>query len=651
MNVKKLRIAIKAVQELGLQQVYLYGLYRLGMRSGHYRRLTPAHPAGLDNLPEVDLKLFQLPDREIYRQCLGERREVLLSEAEEILSGKIRFFGGDQAAFDFSLSQPLKHWSLTRENYPGQDIKLIWEPARLGWVFVLCRAFWLTNDEKYAEACWQNLEKFWQANPVNLGPNWSSAQEVAIRIWGLIFAGQVLPQAGATTPERMARLTASLMEHARRIPPTLVYAQAQNNNHLVSEAVGLYLAGCCFPKLPEAQQWKRLGWQWFNWAIQVQVADDGTYIQQSMNYHRLVLDEAVLFVRAASLEGDKLPQLTQSRLQAAAGWLLGQLDLLSGKVPNLGHNDGARVLPLAAGDFSDYFPTAQTAANVFFHQGCLEDGYWNEPCLWLGSHPHHTTRLDFPYSTPAVHRLGTKECWGTIRAVQFHGRPAHADQLHVDLWWQGQNVAMDAGTYAYNLPQPWENGLAHTQIHNTVTVDYQDQMERAGRFLWLNRAQATWQIDGQSISAQHSGYRQRGILHARKLEWFPPCVWQVIDRIEVTREPVDSHCFSLHWLLPDWLWELREGQLFLAAPMGKIAIKIAVKSEGNQIEPQFRIIRAGQVILGKEANQPTFGWVSPTYLKRYPALSFQIETRHTPPLEIVTTWEFDPQPANSLLIG
>ncbi len=57
--------------------------------------------------------------------------------------------------------------------------------------------------------------------------------------------------------------------------------------------------------------------------------------------------------------------------------------------------------------------------------------------------------------------------------------------LHVDLWWRGHNVALDAGTYSYNAPEPWDNVLAQTAYHNTVTVDDLDQMERVAKFLWL----------------------------------------------------------------------------------------------------------------------------------------------------------------------
>ena len=85
---------------------------------------------------------------------------------------------------------------------------------------------------------------------------------------------------------------------------------------------------------------------------------------------------------------------------------------------------------------------------------------------------------------------GDENSWALIRAGRYTRRPFQADQLHVDLWWQGINLARDAGTYLYNGSPPWNNGFAGTAVHNTVTVDNHDQMRRAGRFLWLDWAQA-----------------------------------------------------------------------------------------------------------------------------------------------------------------
>ena len=93
------------------------------------------------------------------------------------------------------------------------------------------------------------------------------------------------------------------------------------------------------------------------------------------------------------------------------------------------------------------------------------------------------------------------ETWAYLRAARFTGRPGHADQLHLDLWWCGLNVAQDAGTYLYNAPPPWDNALARSEVHNTLVVNGLEQMTRAGRFLYLERAQARVQQARQQRDA------------------------------------------------------------------------------------------------------------------------------------------------------
>ena len=119
-------------------------------------------------------------------------------------------------------------------------------------------------------------------------------------------------------------------------------------------------------------------------------------------------------------------------------------------------------------------------------------------CGFAGS-PRQAAEREPAYqvtSTPGYHRIGAENSWALVRAGRYTRRPFQADQLHVDLWWHGLNLARDAGTYLYNGEPPWNNGLAGTAVHNTVMVDRRDQMRRAGRFLWLDWAQAS----GRSFS-------------------------------------------------------------------------------------------------------------------------------------------------------
>jgi len=252
-------------------------------------------------------------------------------------------------------------------------------------------------------------------------------------------------------------------------------------------------------------------------------------------------------------------------------------------------------------------------------------------------------------------RLSAPLSWASLRAVRFSGRPAHADQLHVDLWWRGLNIAQDAGTYRYNAPPPWDNSLARTLVHNTVEVDGQDQMRRAGRFLWLDWAQAA--ITGREsapdgawerITARHDGYARLGVIHERSLERRGENHWVVTDRLlPVQGSPAGRarHTARLHWLLPDWDWELDGTVLRIVSPSGVIRISVLIaetlgrEASGGIHPDEVQLARGGESLAGTGNVNPIQGWVSPTYAAKHPALSFTIQTTRSLPIVLTTDWE------------
>ncbi|RPJ38225.1 MAG: hypothetical protein EHM21_17150, partial [Chloroflexi bacterium] len=523
LGMKKLLIrlpqGLKAVRELGLAQTFWYAVYQVGMRSGFYRRATPTRP--YPTLTTRILSPFAIPDRQQMQRVLGSQLEPLIAEANAVAAGQVCLFGGPVVPLVLAPPDATRHWTAYEarpKTWGVEDLKFLWEPARFGWVYGLGRAFAITADEKYPAAFWENFKTFLNANPLNQGPNWSSAQEAALRLLAFIYAAGAFKQSSSSTPAQFECLAGAIAVHAQRILPTLSYARAQNNNHRITEALGLYAAGCTLPDHPLAKGWRKTGWDEINRAFQSQIEPDGTYAQHSMNYHRLMLHAAL----QAQLFGQAFPQATARRLAAAALWLLAQVDPQSGRVPNLGSNDGANILPLSSGEFGDFRPAGQAAARAFLGQAAFPPGAWDEMALWLRQPMLDSPPLPALPQSPAVHRLGDSHSWATVRAVRFKSRPSQADQLHIDLWWRGENIALDAGTYRYTAAAPWDNALGQTFVHNTVEVGGQNQMRRAGRFLWLDRAQArlfdTRSFSNDAIAAQHDGYQHLGVLHKRSLK-------------------------------------------------------------------------------------------------------------------------------------
>ncbi len=653
-----LSASLKYLFQLGPRPLALYGLYKFGLITGHYKRVTPVFDIRKSSIelstsyPKGSIAhLFPLPNREQLKQILGDDgQQALLAEADEILDGKFRLFGSEPVDIKLTLDGPLHHWTAYERNPQllsnlqslVSDIKFLWEPARFGFAFPLGRAYHLTQDNKYAEAFWKYFETFTEANPVNCGPHWMNGQEVAIRMMTLVWAAHAFETAPASSPERRGALLQSILQHATRIPPTLVYARSQNNNHLVTESAAMYTAGLFF-KNPK---WSALGWKWLNWAFQNQIGDYGEYIQHSTNYHRLMLQTA-LWVNL--IKQDVFSAITTQALGRSAHWLFSLLDGASGRTPNLGANDGASILPLSVTPFNDFRPTVQAAARAFLRTG-ISPGVWDEMSLWLGLKETARVTDSDAYITD---NLRGQNSWAYLRASRFKSRLSHIDQLHLDLWWRGLNIAQDAGTYSYHAEPPWENPLVTTRVHNTVTVDGRDQMTRAGKFLvldWVNAYSKT-EIAAdenaiQQVEAYLRGYRKPHIRHERTVTVYNDDHWVVWDnfiferlklKFDGFKPPKETHLFRIHWLLPDWEWQIVETpsdkingvgyDLNLLSPHGRMTVRLWLDYFfATAFEDQFTVglARAGESVWGNADVQTIDGWVSPSYGNKMPALSFSM---------------------------
>ncbi|MGE5248850.1 MAG: alginate lyase family protein [Bacteroidota bacterium] len=631
----RLVTALKFARQMGIQPLALYALYQLGVRSGHYRRAETRElgkSAGVDVVEANPAAPFKLPLRDELRHVLGEEGERRVrAAADEVASGQVRLFGGEPVALQLRFDQPLHHWTEYETNpallagfgIPNNDIKFLWEPARFAWAFTLGRGYHLLQEERYAEAFWSHFEEFTAANPAYLGPHWMNSQEAALRLMAFAWAGQVFQEASRSTPSRRLALREAIRRHAERIALTLVYARSQNNNHLVTEAAGLYTAGLAL----DNPRWRDLGWHWLNWSFQHQISGYGEYIQHSTNYHRLTLQAALW---ADAIKDRSWPRRSLEALKRASHFLFSVLDPVSGGVPNLGANDGALMLPLSEGGFSDFRPTVQAAARAFLKTQ-MPPGSWDELSLWLGLGPAAETYEPEHYLSD---NLRGSDSWAYLRASRFKSRLGHMDQLHLDLWWRGMNITQDAGTYLYNGPPPWDNPLVGTRVHNTVTVDGRDQMKRAGRFLVLDwfpaYSHASVETDAavlQRVSGYHRGYR--GVLHERVVTIRSDGRWLIEDTLTAAA----SHVYRLHWLLPDWELEIsgresgeagtRAAEVRIRSPLGWITLTMGTSSPGS--EPRFSLARVGQLIHGKGEALPFEGWVSPAYGVKMPALSAALE--------------------------
>lgn len=558
-----------------------------------------------------------------------------IDEAERILNGEIKYFAHKFVKTGFPPDwhkHPISgkrvdstiHWSEISDD-GDVDIKFIWEASRFSMVYPLVRAYAATQEEKFAEAFWTLLESWAESNSPNTGPNWMDGQEAALRLMAWTFGYYQFSNSPSATPRRIAQFTILVAAHAERIYKNIEYAISTHSNHTISEAFGLWLAGILFPELKDAEKYFRLGRELLEQEAAAQIFPDGGYSMYSLNYHRFILHLYLCMIRLAEINKSPASSLIQDRVSASINFLSELVDPETGQMPVYGSNDGALVLPLNNCDFTDYRPLLQLGTYVTQRQFPFAPGPWDEDIFWLfgGESPSPlgkrvrvrvNSQSSFPhaglYILPST---ASKDSKAIIRCTDFHARPSHADQLHVDLWWRGINIACDAGTYLYSGKGRWRNGLARTSVHNTVTVDRQDQMKMLTRFTWTNWSRGrVLRHDANAWEGEHNGYKRLAdpVNHKRAVLSLGENRWLVVDHLE-GKQP---HRFALHWLLSDLPYEPRDNTIFLSLDSVRYKVQVGL-IEGKST---FSVVRGDP--------DSTRGWRSQYYGDKEPAISILLET-------------------------
>ena len=495
------------------------------------------------------------------------------------------------------------------------DIKLIWELSRMDWVLALSQRVRL--DEPGSLDRLNSWLADWCAhNPPYKGPNWKCGQEASIRVMHLACAAMLLGQAKAAPPG----LRELVALHLQRIAPTVQYAMAQDNNHGTSEAAALFMGGSWLTELGDArgQRWSFTGRKLLENRAQRLIGEQGTFSQYSLNYHRVMLDTLSMtecWRRALGLPA--FSAAFQARALAATRWLHTLIDPKTGDGPNVGANDGARLLQLTNTHYRDCRPSVQLAMVLFAAKHAyVDDGPWNHALQWLG--------VPLPSQTvPAASSLQADDggfmvlrrgdILALLRYPRFRFRPSQADALHLDLWLRGDNLLRDAGSYSYNTEPKWQQYFGGTASHNTVQFDDRDQMPRLSRFLFADWLKTSFiQPLAQDARTMHfaAGYRDGHHASHRRHISLGDSQLRVVDEVAGFAQKA-----VLRWRLAPGEWRLQGQRLTNGA--------------------HVLTVMAGMPIVRCELVE---GWESRHYLEKTPVPVLEIEVQQAGTLTTEYHW-------------
>ncbi len=219
--------------------------------------------------------------------------------------------------------------------------------------------------EDQSEPVFGEIDSWIAANPVNCGPNWRCSQEISLRVLNWTFALHYYKNAPALTSERFARIIQSIYHQVQHVAAHIRFSRiAVRNNHALTETLALYLVGVLYPFFPESNRWKQDGKRWFEEEVAYQIYEDGTFLQFSMNYHRVVIQLFTWAIQLAHLNGESWSEVLYDRARKSLHFLRTCQDDATGWLPNYGNNDGALFFPLSESHFRDFRPQLNALARA-----------------------------------------------------------------------------------------------------------------------------------------------------------------------------------------------------------------------------------------------------------------------------------------------
>ena len=581
---------------------------------------------------------FDWQDRNRYQNILrerfGDQEAQLVDQADKICRHEFEIFGSTSVNFGDSVNWHLdptinRDWSLihwSRIDIRGADrvgdVKLTWEMNRHQFFFTLGRAYWFTGDQKYSQEFAGLMQSWIDANPPEIGVNWYSNLEIALRLISWIWAYHYFLDSPYFSDALHFEFLRSVLQSCQHITKDFKYSlHSMKNNHLIGDATALALAGIMFPEFKESKYWRNTYINILYRELDNQVYDDGTSFEQAVSYHRFVLYFYLLLFRIMRLNDYEIPSGFAQKLEKMTEFIM-YLMKPDRTIPQIGDCDDANVV-LLSNNYSHDFISALSTGAALFQRGDFKKiaEKLSEETFWLNGEEGIRVFDSLSEFAPSDLSRGFPDGGYYIMRTKWdddakyllfkcgpHADHGHADALHIELSCGGKNCLRDCGTYTYNGSWKWRTFFRSSCAHNTVVVDGESQSIPHRVFRWLKVAKPetmSW-ITSRGfdyVDSEHDGYSRYKypVIHKRAIFFVKPEYWIVVDRLIGHGE----HSIELFFHTPSGEHELEASTKIFHA-RGTFAI-VPVAPDDLDVK------------IYESNEEPIRGWFSPRYGVKMPS--------------------------------
>jgi len=508
----------------------------MGMRYVAWRNNTPIFFFdGKENIP------LTAKENETLKTRFRENKQgtfTFFSSKKHDLGATYNWIVNPSTGYKYDIT---KHWSDIEDlSSEAGDIKYVWEKARFSYLYDIIRHDY-HNDSDQAAFIFSEIDNFIKNNPINLGPNYKCSQEISLRILNWTFALYYYKNSEFLTPERFDVIMNSIYWQLHHVFHNINFSRiAVRNNHAITETLMLYISGLLFPFIPETKKWSRQGKKWFEQEVNYQIYDDGTFLQFSMNYHRVAIQLLTWGIRLSQLHNDPFIDAVYEKAKKSLVFLEASQDPVSKQLPNYGSNDGALFFKLTDDDYRVYQSQLDDLRAVLYgevREIRESQGWYGLQDLKVAQHRDDGI---FSFRESGYYIAQEEDVKTFIKCGRYKDRPAQADNLHLDIWVQGINYLRDAGSYMYNTSKEELDFFMGTKSHNTISVNGENQMLKGSRFIWYNWIKETnallseetdtYHFDGNIKAFKHIG----NYTHRRKVAKMKgELSWEVTDDVNL----------------------------------------------------------------------------------------------------------------------
>ena len=438
--------------------------------------------------------------------CLDEI-ENYLEYAENIIKNEYQIFEKSykfikKIDWHYSFFEDF-HWEVIESEklnlYPPNmevDVKYVWEFNRHQHLIYLGFAYYYTSNEIYAKTFKKIILDWIRKNPPLYGINWYSGLEISLRLVSWIFTLLFFKDSKEIDNTFFFRkIFKSMFQHAFYLK---YFYSRRKFNHTVGDIFGLYFFSKVFEDIQPLKKWERSFFEKFKKQILLQTRSDGSNIEQSLNYHRFILEFFTLFL---ILNPKKINIVERNCIEKMFEFLL-YLIKPNGKLPQIGDFDNGKVLLLTYYNEYSYFDLINLGSIIFQNNNLkfLSKKISPIAILLLGSLgkkiydniEENEIESNIHFFKKAGYIL-IRNNWNKKANYLFvdygkfgaqHAGHSHSSITNVIFSYKGNDIIIDSGTYNYNKSLIERNFFRGSSAHNILTINRKNQAKEMNIFAW-----------------------------------------------------------------------------------------------------------------------------------------------------------------------